>query len=711
MCILMHCMGRLICRLGHSSSTIWAVGMLLMLLLWYLPNDELHAQNPATEAQDYIEDFINNLDEESTDNIEFVIQLLEDLQRQPINLRKSDMTPLAEAGLITNEQLLAYQEHVRSVGPLISVYELQGIKGWDLATIRRITPLVVVNRDLDQLYAQPGSLLSESNFTIRSMISRRYPSSSGYKIKDGAESPAYEGDPWRHLMVIRAQYNYQFSVGISAEKDEGESFFRGSNDSYDYLSFHAYGRNVTRHIKAIALGDYKVNFGQGLIMHNGFGGSKSGYVTQVKKGGYLFRPHTSISEINYFRGAAVELAMNDRFSLGLFYSNHNEDVNLQIDTSDSEVEIIEFTSLQTSGLHRTMSERSDEKQLEYRALGGRLGFESPGISLHINALNSRFGGNLERRFQPYNQFRFTGNELTNVSLDYAITWRGVHLFGESAYSDNDVLAHLLGLKTALNKHIDAIFVYRKYPRDYLTVRANSFGETRNAENEEGIYAGLEYNISPKFQLSGYADFWTNDWLRFNVDAPSRGQEYLFKFRYYKKRRLETYAQYRYENKAVNLNLQDDSHDGIQQRIRNQLRCHLNYKLSKAIEWRSRVELHHVQFADHSSLGYLMFQDLIFKPILSPFSFTCRYALFDTEDYDSRIYAYENNLLYNYSLPPLYNTGHRFYINLRFRPYKPLTLELRYAHTLLSDQDETGSGTELRASNVVRQVAFQAQYVF
>ena len=44
-------------------------------------------------------------------------------------------------------------------------------------------------------------------------------------------------------------------------------------------------------------------------------------------------------------------------------------------------------------------------------------------------------------------------------------------------------------------------------------------------------------------------------------------------------------------------------------------------------------------------GYLIYQDVVYKPKSSPFSFSFRYGLFDTDSYNSRIYAYENDILY------------------------------------------------------------------
>jgi len=45
--------------------------------------------------------------------------------------------------------------------------------------------------------------------------------------------------------------------------------------------------------------------------------------------------------------------------------------------------------------------------------------------------------------------------------------------------------------------------------------------------------------------------------------------------------------------------------------------------------------------------------LIFKPLSFPVSFSTRLACFDTESYNARIYANENDILYAYSFPVYY----------------------------------------------------------
>lgn len=77
---------------------------------------------------------------------------------------------------------------------------------------------------------------------------------------------------------------------------------------------------------------------------------------------------------------------------------------------------------------------------------------------------------------------------------------------------------------------------------------------------------------------------------------------------------------------------------------------------------------------------MLSQDILFHPLNSPIAIGIRYAVFDTDDYDTRIYAYENDVLFSYSIPALQGRGSRMYINLRYRFGRMLDVWLRYSVT-------------------------------
>jgi len=92
-------------------------------------------------------------------------------------------------------------------------------------------------------------------------------------------------------------------------------------------------------------------------------------------------------------------------------------------------------------------------------------------------------------------------------------------------------------------------------------------------------------------------------------------------------------------------------------------------------------------------GYLVSQDISYKPAGLPASVTIRYALFDTWSYNERIYSYENDVLYGYSVPAYEGKGIRCFLLVSWSPVRKLEVWVRYAQTFYTDRDIIGTGLD------------------
>ena len=110
-------------------------------------------------------------------------------------------------------------------------------------------------------------------------------------------------------------------------------------------------------------------------------------------------------------------------------------------------------------------------------------------------------------------------------------------------------------------------------------------------------------------------------------------------------------------------------------------------------------------------GYLLYQDVAFKPKSNPFSFTFRYAIFDTKSYNSRIYAYENDVLYSFSIPAYYNRGTRTYLTVKYKIRRGIDFWLRYAITYYDNVDVISSGLEEIQGNHKQEIKAQVRFKF
>ena len=105
-------------------------------------------------------------------------------------------------------------------------------------------------------------------------------------------------------------------------------------------------------------------------------------------------------------------------------------------------------------------------------------------------------------------------------------------------------------------------------------------------------------------------------------------------------------------------------------------------------------------------GMILTQDVIFKPKSSPISVSLRYALYDTDSYDTRIYTYENNALYVFSVPSYYYRGSRGYVLVRYKFLRRFDLWFRYGVSIFANRSSIGSGAEEIMGNTKTDITVQ-----
>lgn len=63
----------------------------------------------------------------------------------------------------------------------------------------------------------------------------------------------------------------------------------------------------------------------------------------------------------------------------------------------------------------------------------------------------------------------------------------------------------------------------------------------------------------------------------------------------------------------------------------------------------------------------------------------RLQFFDAQNWSNRIYLYEHDVLYAYSIPATYGLGGRFYLCLRWQIIPQLALYFRASETIYAQQ--------------------------
>jgi hypothetical protein len=654
-------------------------------------------------VEDLIQSYVESRAEEGDFDYNTFIDKLEYFQQHPLNL--NNLSDLEDFILIRPSQAAALRSYIESNGPLISIYELQAVPEFDIHTIKLISPFVNLDANLDRYEMSMKDLLSGAKHQIFMRAGSILEPQIGYD-KNSVRSH-YTGGPTRLYFRYRQSFENRFSIGLTGEKDPGEYFFRGNNKyGFDYYSFHIALRKINSLIEDVVVGDFNISFGQGLMIHSGFGVGKSPWSTNIRKSQRTVRAYSSVNESSFFRGVAANLNIAPHIDMTLFGSIRHKDGNITGDSLDRDAI---FSSFQETGYHRTLSEIADEKSLKETAWGAALRYHFVHGHISLNTMNTVFDKTLQRSDQAYNYFAFKGDHLFQYSFDHSFRIRNFSFFGEAAASTPGTYAFMEGLQLALDKKADLAILYRNLDKAYPAIYSNAFSENTLANNEEGLYFGTEIRPTVRLKIGAYWDVWQHKWLRFGVQGPSRGNEQLLRLTYSIRRKMEAYIQFknkvREENKADNNPLHS-----LTDQSKRSLRLNLTYLWSKAWETRSRIETSHYAKESRSS-GWLVYQDLMYHPLESPYSFSTRLAYFHTDDYDSGIYAYENDLLYNFYVPVYYQHGWRYYLNARADLIRPLTMELRYAITMLQQVGSIGSGLDLINKPHRSEIKFQLRYTF
>ena len=671
-----------------------------------------------------IEDLLQGNEDIDASDLVIVFESLQGFARSPLNLNSASVSDLQDLFLLNQIQIQEFFIYKRKVGELISIYELQAIPSFDLKTIRAISPFIKVSGEKNYQKSL-GSMFKESDRNLQMKWIRPLELERGYTTQPNSEKPAYEGSTDKLLMRMRGRFENRLSYGFTAEKDDGEAFFKGSNKhGFDFYSAHVFLKDYSSRLKSLALGDFSVSMGQGLIAYSGFARGKGAEVLNVDRNRRTLRQFSSLNEIVFFRGLGATIGLSKNLEITAFGSYRKVDGNISdIDSILLTFDDLRFTStLQTSGFHATEGEILSENQNGIFQTGGKIKYQKDTWYLALNSIYHKLDKPLNKSNQPYNQFTFRGDELFNASLDYGFLIQNFKFFGETAASQNGSIASVNGVYIGLDRRVSMSVLYRHLPADFHSLNPRPFAETSQGSNENGLFLGLQLNLNKNWDWRFYFDTWKHPWLRFNVDAPSKGVEYFSRLTYKRKRRMEAYIQFKNEIKERNAPQNETPIDFLINNRRTQLRIHTSNIISKTITLRTRAEW---SFFDNEvedlKKGYMLYQDVVLKPIQFPISITTRFAIFDNE-FDTRIYAYENDLLYTFSIPAYTGRGTRFYLNLRYRPHPKWSIEARYERTFLNLEKTIdngsleaptgiGNGNAFIEGNIRSALEMQVQYKF
>lgn len=659
-------------------------------------------------------DFLLDINEGGDADFTTLFEQLEVFYERPINLNTANKFTLEELGLLNPIQINNLLAHIDKNGKLISFEELQSINGFDLDDIRLIQPFTRVGGDLDQASISLSNILKEGSSSLFIRYTRILEEQEGFSSiskeeLDKNENARYLGSPDKIFTRYRFNYANNVSFGLTSEKDAGEEFFKGSNkNGFDFYSMHLFTQGFGT-VKQLAIGDFQAQFGQGLTFWSGLAFGRSPSIYTLKRNAPKLRPYTSVQEDLFLRGGGVTL-QHKGIELTLFYSTQKVDANISGRDTLTNENIV--SSLSEDGFHRTPSEIEDRNTVQNTFTGANLSYEKRNFTVGLTGVYNEIGANFQPRQTVYNQFSQLDEKNMNIGADFSYLYRNLNLFGEVSKSIDGGLANTFGILMALDPKLSLGVQHRNFEKDFKPIQSNAIGESTSNTNEKGTFIGIEARPSNQFTIAAYADRFAFNWLRFQTDAPSNGHRLLAQINYKPSKRMETYFRFRQRARGRNSNETMEGLNELVEEINSNYRLHFAYKVTKEIQIKSRVEFtRYTKGSGQNEDGLLIYQDISYKKLSFPVSFSLRYALFETDSYDSRIYAYEDDVLYAFSIPAYNGRGTRFYITTKYHIQRGIDLWLRYAQTYYTDRTSIGSGKDEIFGNKRSEVKAQLRITF
>ena len=618
--------------------------------------------------------------------------LTEDLTyfaRHPINLNTADALSLQMLLVLSDTQIHALFKHMDDYGKLKSIFELQSVLELDLPTIRWVQPFVYVNEDDGFSDFSFRRLREEGTHDVLFRTKRTLQEQAGFVTDPTTGKKNFLGSEYGTYMRYRFQYRRNIAFGLTLENDIGEPLRMGP----DFKSASLFIREA-KVLKQLVIGDYQVQFGQGLTCWNSMAFGKSSFSVQVKRNAQNLRPYSSVNESSFFRGVGATFG-NSFLNTTVFASRRKLDASFTNDTVLSDDNQV-VSSIPLGGLHRTESEREKRNALTENIYGGNVQVQRGMWKLGAVGVHRSFSDSISAKADWYAQGKFAGKNQNVMGIYAEGVWNNTSMFGEVSRSSNGAVASVFGVTSAFHARASGTFLFRNFDQDFQSVYSNVIAEGNSIlpSNELGIYASIQAQFSKKISVNAYTDGVQFPWLRYQVTGPSSFSDNLIQFNYKPDKKHEFYARMRIRRTSIDrsvLNRIDFPVDKLSQQIR------LNFIFSPTESLKLHSRLEFVKTNEEglpNEKGYLIFQDVTWKKMGVPCTITFRYALFQTDAWNARLYAYENDVLYSYSIPAYYGKGARIYGIFKFDVRRNIDLWFRIAQWTYTDRDFISSGNSM-----------------
>ena len=437
----------------------------------------------------------------------------------------------------------------------------------------------------------------------------------------------YEGtDP----VYIQAKYGYQFRRQVAA----GVTVRRPAAGAWQDLQYGGYVQlsDIGR-LKRFVGGCYQARFGQGLVTNHFFHTGKSSRVMQTGSG------RQGLSKVSS-AGSERYQGIGATFSAG----KHTE----------------------VSGWYSV-----DNNKIWHHAIGANVSANFSNLRIGITVMEHLYSDSLPVRNTYYNRAYFRGRHQLVAGADVRYSWRWVQLFAELAAAENSQwgVGGIAGVRLAPTSDLGLVALYRYYSPTFDNAYGYSLSEGSRLGDEQGGYLGVEYKGWRHWRLSAYGDVFRFAGLKYGIrESGTIGYDVLGQ------------VDYLGRNHSAMVQLRSRSKGDLRT---HRARMEFTYSAS-AWRFNTRADVSLVQNRIEPrsiTYGVSAYQDIEYHIRTIPMVLQLRLQGFDVRNWNNRIYTYENDVLYAFSIPATYGLGGRWYLNVRYKPSRRLSLYLKLSETV------------------------------
>lgn len=669
----------------------------------------------TAQAQDYNwQELVIQLAEEEDANaaaIENMYEELLELELNPLNLNSVTKEELETIPFLSIEEINSIVNFLKYNRPIVTVYELRNVRNLSFRTIQIIIPFFYVedgrlgksNRhttkrgESENSYSPLNRLsnaLKYGRHEIQIRLDKTLTPRAGYghftdSILQRYPNRKYRGEDYYNSIRYSLKYRDKIQMGFTAEKDAGEPFLKQDYPKgYDHYGFHLIINDIGK-LKTLALGDYRLSFGQGLILNNDYLGSKSWRINNVTRRTLKPKRHFSTAEYGFFRGGAALFELGN-ISLTTFYSNKHIDANISENGN--------ITSFKVDGLHRTPLEMSKKRNTREQVAGTNINYRKNRFQTGISALYHTYSKMYNPTLKEYNKFYLRDSHNFNASVDYSYQLPGFIIAGEAAVAKNGSVATINSMQYRPSTTTSFTALHRYYPVSYNALHAQAFAEGSRVQNEKGVYIGVTFKPLKKTTIATYIDYARFPWPKYGVDKPSKTTDFYLLATYLFTQHSYIEARYKYKKKEKNVKQPETNSNIVLPYDTHKLR--LRYSIDNNTGWNFRTTLDIARYKvkqAEKELGLMISQNINYKGN-GKLSANTYLAWFNADTYNARLFSYERNLLSTFYMPSFYGKGMRYAINSRYDFSNSLSISIKAARTRYFNRDTISSGADLINGN-------------